>query len=341
MIPENKVFIGIDVSKATLDISISGRHFKIENSEKTLNSFISEAILDKQIEPELVCLESTGGYEIDAIRCFQRAKMPIHRAHPNKVYSFAKASGHFAKTDKLDAKLLEKYAAFVCDKEKGDHPRSDDAYELRELRNIERNLMEDLHAAQCRIKNSHGRATAHIQSQIDFIKEQLNKVRKDIDEVIKSDADLDQKQKLLTSYKGIGKRIASVLLSELPELGMLDNKAIASLAGVAPKTYESGIKSRVGHIFGGRFYVRKALYMAALVASRHNKQMKVVYERLIAVGKKPKVALVAIMRKIVICLNVMLRNKASFQEPLSKMALAVSSLAKVMPTAAKPTMSLF
>lgn len=315
MITENKVFIGIDVSKATLDISVSGRHFKIKNSQQSLNSFIAETIVDKQIEPALVCLESTGGYEIDAIQCFQKAKMPVHRAHPNKVYSFAKASGHFAKTDKLDAKLLEKYALFAFNnEEKGDEARSEASYDLQELRSVERNLMEDLHAAQCRIKNSRGKAIEHLQTQIDFIKEQLKNVRKDIDIVIKSDDDLKAKRKLLESYKGVGKRISSVLLAELPELGRLDNKAVASLVGVAPKTYESGTKAKPGHIAGGRFYVRKALYMAALVASRHNKQMKVVYERLVAAGKKKKVALVALMRKIIICLNVMLRDSVVYQE---------------------------
>ena len=151
---KNKIFIGIDVSKATLDISLSGKHFQINNTKKSISLFIKNEVTLKKIAPNLVCLESTGGYEIVAIQCFQVAKISIHRAHPNRVHAFAKASGHFAKTDKLDAKLLEKYAAFVCHEEKGDVPLSEASYELQKLRSVERNLMEDLHACQCRIKNS-------------------------------------------------------------------------------------------------------------------------------------------------------------------------------------------
>nr|WP_159077633.1 transposase [Wolbachia endosymbiont of Bemisia tabaci] len=119
---------------------------------------------------------------------------------------------------------------------------------------------------------------------------------------------MKEKSKLLTSYKGVGRKTASILLIEVPELGRLDNKEIACLVGVAPKTSESGRKVSKSQVIGGRFYARKALYMSAVVAMRHNKKMKVFYQRLVDSGKAAKVALVAVMRKIIICLNAMIKN---------------------------------
>lgn len=312
MISLGKVFVGIDVSKATLDISLSGKHFKIGNERTAIFHFIQQEVTLKKIAPSLVCLESTGGYEAIVIQCFHNAEIPVHRAHPNRVYAFAKASGHFAKTDKLDAKLLEKYAAFVSEKEKGDEARSEASCELQELRGVERDLLEALHANQCRVKMSCGKAIGHFEAQIEFLKNQLEKVRNDIEKTIASDNQLAQRRKLLMSHKGVGKLTANALMAELPELGTLNNKEIASLVGVAPKTHESGTKKSAGHIVGGRFFVRKALYMAALVASRHNKKMKIFYDRLIAAGKAKKVALVAVMRKIIVCLNAMVRDNAAY-----------------------------
>jgi transposase len=124
--------------------------------------------------------------------------------------------------------------------------------------------------------------------------------------------DLKHKHDLLVSYKGIGKKTASVLLVALPELGTLNNKQIASLVGLAPKTNESGKKINKAHISGGRFFARRALYMAALVATRYNNNIRIFYDRLIAKGKAPKIALVAVMRKIIICLNSMIKNNTFF-----------------------------
>ena len=310
----NNTFVGIDVSKATLDISLSGKHFKIKNTEQALSLFIEEEIGKKNVVPALVCLESTGGYEICAIKCFNKNYIPVHRAHPNRVHAFASASGHFAKTDKLDAALLEKYAAFVCKEEVGDEPISESSYRLRELRSVERDLSESLHAYQCRIKHLHGDAARHIQAQINFIIKQITKVRKDIDETIQSDKQLMRTREILMSFKGVGQQISNTLISDFPELGKLNKREVANLAGVAPKTYESGTKKIAGHIMGGRFYARKALYMAALVASKHNEKMKNFYNRLLAVGKAKKVALVAVMRKIIIYLNGMVRCNKIYSE---------------------------
>jgi len=310
----NKIFIGIDVSKATLDISISGKHFKIKNSPKDISAFIKAEISVHKSALYLICLESTGGYEVLVMQTLQKAELPVHRAHPNKVHSFAKAAGHFAKTDKLDAKLLEKYAEFVftVHKERGDAVLTDSILELQALRGVERDLMEQLHANQCRLQHLKGKAAKHLETCIKFIQKKLIEVQNDIDKIIGSDDDLKSKSHILKSYRGIGDRTSSTLIAELPELGKLSSKEIASLVGVAPQIYESGTKKLGGHIARGRFYVRKALYMAALVATRYNDKMKEVYQKLIASGKPKKVALVAIMRKIIIHLNTMIKNNTNY-----------------------------
>ena len=311
MTEENKIFMGIDVSKATLDISINKKHYKINNTDEAITDFIKSVIASNKIK--LCVLESTGGYERLVMKKLQQKGIAVHRAHPNKVHAFAKACNHFAKTDKLDALLLEKYAIFVSNKEKGDAILSDLQQELQSLRLVEKSLEEGLHANQCRVKTCTGKSRKYLDKQIEFIKAQLKAIRDDINKLIKEDEDLSSKSKLLMSYKGVGEKIANTLLTDAPELGTLSNKEIASLVGVAPKTNQSGQKTKVAKISGGRFFVRKSLYMAALVAMRHNSKMKQLYERLIASGKKAKVALVAVMRKIIICLNSMVKHNKIYQ----------------------------
>lgn len=314
MLAENNIFMGIDVSKATLDISISSKCFRIENTQKNFAAFLTKEIVAKKIDPILTCIESTGGYEKMALQYLQKSNIPVHRAHPNRVHAFAKAAGHFAKTDKLDAKLLEKYAHFVSNDENGDAALPDYHYDLQELRAIECDLADALHANQCRLQHGSGKAKKYLTKQILFIKKQLKAIQGDINQIIDSNDILKKKRLILTSFKGVAQQTSAALLADLPELGSLTRKEIASLVGVAPKTYESGTKKLAGHIFGGRFYVRKALYMAALVASRCNQRMKIFYERLVAAGKPKKVALVAVMRKIIVCLNSMIKNNSIYKE---------------------------
>jgi len=310
MATTSKIFMGIDVSKATLDISVGGEHFKISNKEDSLKSFINDKLVDLDIE--LSVLESTGGYERLALRVLNESGIKVHRAHPNKVYAFAKACGHFAKTDKLDSKLLEKYAKFIKH-EKLVYTEVDTvSIELQALRSVERNLETELHAEQCRLDHISGRALWYVKKQIEFIKKQLSLIQKDIYQLIYENKALREKHIILTSYKGVGKKIANSLLCDLPELGTLSNKEAASLVGVAPKTNESGKKISASHISGGRFFVRKVLYMAALVSAFSNQKMKKKYTELLEKGKAAKVALTAIMRKIIVCLNAMIKNNKPY-----------------------------
>lgn len=305
-----EIFIGIDVSKETLNISIAGKHYKIANSKEALSTFYNKYVMDCKVV--LCVLESTGGYESSTMCILQEYGVPVHRAHPNKVHVFAKAKGHFAKTDKLDAVLLESYAKFVAEEEKGDEFISEQEQHLKELRSMEHNLENYLHANKYRFDHTKGKAKVYLQNQIDFTTKQLVGIRKDIEQIINDDPVLKSKSNLLTSYKGVGQKTASVLLIELPELGKFNHKQIANLVGVAPRTFQSGKMTGKAHINGGIFFVRKALYMVALVAVRYNEKIKLVYNHLIATGKSAKVALVAVMRKIIICLNAMLKNNKEF-----------------------------
>jgi transposase len=321
-VKNNNIFIGIDVSKATLDISVIRlntdlsnkqiKQIKIQNNQKSILNFIDQELILITNQIKLCVLESTGGYESLVLKLLLQNNVPTHRAHPNRVYAFAKASNHFAKTDKLDAALLAKYAIFIAKEEVGDKMVNEDNAQLQSLRKVERDLECSILAYKCRLDHLFGKSASYVKKQISFAETQLGSIRIDIGNIIKSNHELFAKFNILKSYKGIGDKIASSLIAELPELGSLNHKEIANLVGVAPKTNESGKKIGKGHIQAGRFYVRKSLYMAALVASRYHDKMKIFYQMLLAKNKPAKVALVAVMRKIIICLNAMIRDEKKY-----------------------------
>ena len=312
MTDDINIFMGIDVSKDSLDIYLKNKHYKIKNENRSISNFIKLEILKPAIKIKLCALESTGGYEKLAIKLLHKAQINVHRAHPNRVYSFAKTVNHFAKTDKLDSILLAKYAKFISSEATEELVISDINDELKNLEAIEFDLEMNIQANKNRLHHLDKKAASYIKKHISFMEKQLVQIRSEIDNKIDNNPDLHHKRDILTSYNGIGKKTASVLLIALPELGLINNKKIASLVGLAPKTTESGKKVNKAHISGGRFYVRKALYMSALVAARYNDKIKAFYDKLIAKGKAPKVALVAVMRKIIICLNSMIKHNAFF-----------------------------
>ena len=199
MTEKTTIFIGIDVSKATLDISMNGKYFKIDNDIKAITSFIKSEISTVKANSVFACLEATGGYEKVALQCFHEANIAIHKAHPNRVHAFAKFAGYFAKTDKLDSKLLEKYAMYIAEETKGDQQVSKAVIELQELCSIERKLANDLHAVQCRLHTIKGGGTKYLNKQIAFITKQLKLIREEIKNLIDTDDDLNQKKKSLVA----------------------------------------------------------------------------------------------------------------------------------------------
>lgn len=307
----NKECIGIDVSKDTLDIHFKDKSFVIKNDLKSLTAFIKETIIVAQ-QTVFCVMESTGGYERLARTVFQSAGVVTHLAHPSKVHAFGKVIGHFTKTDKLDAILLCKYAEFIAPNHKGDDPIDPVHEEIIALRRLAKTLEESLHQAQCRIKQMPGVCTKYLKLQIKQYTKQILKIHAEIDYKIDNNSVLRKKKEIMLTMKGVGNKIASILICELPELGKASRRQIASLNGVVPKTYQSGKKRTSGHIVGGRFHARRALYMLALVASRHDPAAKSRYEALKARGKPKKVALVALMRHAVIALNAMIKNSESY-----------------------------
>jgi transposase len=307
----NRLYIGIDISKATLDIYWKGKSYKILNNTSAISAFIKAEIAE-DVQKILCVMESTGGYERLAFQTFYEAGILTHVAHPNKVHHFAKALGRDYKTDKLDAILLHKYAAFISHETQGDVMHNPKQQQITALRRLSRTVEESLHMSQCRIKQMPESCRQYLQDTIDANKRQIAAIQKDIDVIIDNDPDLKAKRNIMLTMKGVGKKIAAILLAELPELGTLSREQIASLAGVAPRTHQSGQKSCIAHISGGRFYVRKALYMLALVAARYNLIVKQKYKQMVERGKAKKVALVALMRDSIIALNAMIKKMEPF-----------------------------
>lgn len=306
----NNIFMGIDVSKDTLDIHLAGNSFKIANKDEEILSFIAKELGFLSIN--LCVLEHTGGYEKRIFKLLQEHDIPVHRAHPSRIHNFAIVSNHYAKTDKLDALLLSKYAQFVSAVEKGDN-RVDPAVErLKELRRLAVCIEEHKHATKCRLKQFGEACREYLIQELNLYDNQLAAIFKEMIALIKSSSDLKNKFMRIQTIKGIAEKTAATLLAEVPELGALTKRQVASLFGVAPMTKQSGKKVMYSRIKGGRSYARKAIYMSALVAIRHCKHFSALYQKLLQAGKAKKSALVAVMRKMIIYANSLIRFETEF-----------------------------
>jgi transposase len=303
-------FIGIDVSKEWLDIAVGQENFRINQNKKA----IDEAIKKIKLHQILLCVvESTGGYERLVVDRLRKAKLNVHVAHPFRVRMFAKAKGLLAKTDKLDAYVLSEYGEFIG-AEAITEPLSTEQQKLRDLQFRSSQVKQMLHAESCRLGNCVVKEVKeNIKKVYTYLKKELETLEEEIQKIIEQDELLRHHQTLLISMKGIGKKTSQTLMIHLPELGQLTRKKIASLVGVAPRTNQSGKKQGHARIQQGRSCVRHVLYMAALVASRFNPVFKVFYERLIEKGKPAKVALVAVMRKMLVTLNAMVRDNKTWE----------------------------
>jgi transposase len=256
-------------------------------------------------------MESTGGYEKRVARLLTQAGVPIHIAHPNQVFYFARSKKLFAKTDKIDAAILAYFG-----KEMEITPTSlpsEEDQEFKELATRQEQLTHALMVEKCRLKDHLTSETKRsIIRMIKQIERELDLIAEKIKEHIEESEVKKQRANLLKTFKGIGEKTAHMLVACLPELGKLTRAEIASMVGVAPMNQDSGATQGYRAIQGGRFHVRRALYMPALSAMQHNSRMRAYYERLIAKGKKEKVAIVAVMRKMIITLNAMLKNNESW-----------------------------
>ena len=308
------IFVGIDVSKAQLDVAIrpTGEKESFANDKAGIKALVKRLA---KIEPTLIVLEATGGYERQVTRALVSADLPVVVVNPRQVRDFAKATGQLAKTDSIDAGVLAHFAEVIRPELR---PLPDVVtLELRALTARRRQILEMIAAENNRLAMTSKAVAKRIEAHIRWLEQELERANQELDRAIEQSPIWKENDELLRSAKGIGPVTSRTLLAELPELGTLDRKQISALVGVAPFNRDSGSLKGRRSIWGGRAPVRCALYMATLVATRRNPVIRDFYKRLTAKGKLFKVALVACMRKLLTILNSMIKHKTRWSETFS------------------------
>ena len=305
-----KFYIGVDISKAKLDVALGNNNslLQVSNDQQGLKELIKQLPAKKR---SLIIMEASGGYEKYAANYLRERKFNVAVINAKRVRDFAKASGKLAKTDSIDANVIMEFGkAFNPTPQALASPEED----LR-LQNINRRAqlvrlitMEKQHSEQASDVHKKG-----IKKHIRFLEKELTAIEDSLKEQFKQDPVMQDKLARLDDIKGVGEVTAMNILIHLPELGQLTPKQISALAGVAPFNKDSGLMKGKRMIWGGRAQVRAALYMAALSAKKSNAALKRFYDRLVAKGKVKKVALVACMRKLIIIMNAMIRDNSTWQ----------------------------
>jgi transposase len=307
---EQQRFVGIDVSKKELVVAVipSGETQSFLNTEEGLASLVQ---FIRPCSPALVVLEATGSFGAAAVSALALAALPVVVVNPRQVRDFAKATGILAKTDAVDARVIARFAEAVRPEVR---PLKDrETQKLEALNTRRRQIVEMITAEKNRLVMAPEWTRRDIQSTIAWLEKRLKKVNDDLDDHLKQSPLWREKEKLLKSVPGVGPVMTTTLLCELPELGTLNRKEIAALVGVAPFNRDSGRFRGKRSIWGGRASVRSVLYMSSLTAIRHNPVIRAFYERLIRAGKRPKVAITACMRKLLVILNTMVKTKTSWR----------------------------
>ena len=302
---EAVVYIGIDVSKDRLDVHVRplDDSFHTGQSQGEIDALVKRL---KAHSPKIIALEATGGYESAVVAALSLAGLPIVVLNPSQVRSFAKALGKRAKTDSIDAAVIAHFAEATQPKVR---PMPDEStQDLATLIARRRQIVDMITAERQRDHQATALVKKSIKRVISALQKELAGVHTDIDTLIKSSPLWLYKEKLLVSAPGVGRVIARTLLAEMPELGTLDRKQAAALAGLAPYTRQSGQWCGKSFIGGGRKSVRKALFLGAMAAVRGEGPLKTFYEGLLKAGKPKMVALIAVERKLLTMLNAMMRD---------------------------------
>ena len=308
-----EVFVGIDVSKARLDVAVSpsGEVWSCANDEEGFAALLERL---RPLRPKLVVLEATGGYQAPLAAALTVGGIVVAVVNPRQVRDFGRATGQLAKTDVLDAQVIARFAEAVRPEPR---PLPDD--ETNALRGVvarRRQLVEMITAEMNRLPSAVATVRHDIEEHIQWLRRRLKDVDKDLYDGLKRSPLWRVKEQLLRSAPGIGPVTTCTLIADVPELGRLNRKKIAALIGVAPFNRDSGTLRGKRTIWGGRGEVRRTLYMATLAAVRRSPSMRAFYERLANDGKPKKVVLVACMRKMLVRLNAMLRDGATWLEPV-------------------------
>jgi transposase len=300
-------YVGIDVAKARLDIAVrpSGDQWSAPNDDAGITEIVTRL---QDLAPTLVVLEATGGLELPVTAAVAAAGLPVAVVNPRQVRDFARATGRLAKTDRLDAQVLARFAEAV---QPTPRPVPDaQAQELMVLLARRRQLIAMSVAERQRLASALRAVRARIEAHITWLDQELADVDAALRQSIRESPAWRVKARLLRSVPGVGPVLTTTLIAELPELGGLSRKEVAALVGVAPLNRDSGSLRGRRTVWDGRRRVRTALYMATLVAARHNPVIRSFYERLCAAGKAKKVALTACMHKLLTILNAMVNHDA-------------------------------
>lgn len=307
--------VGIDISKAHLDVATfpDGEYCQFSNDNqghKELGKWLLRFDFDR------VVFEATGPYHRKLEQFLNAQQLVYAKVNPRQARRFAEATGKLVKTDRVDALMLARFGALLQPSETIGKTQSIE--ELSELVVARRALIKDRTAARNRLQCL---TSSLLKQQVDLRLQQIKQDIKTIDltceKIIKSDDTLLGKAQIISSIPGIGPIATKTMLAEMPELGSMDKRQTASLAGLAPITRQSGKWSGKSYIRGGRANLRHALYMPALVAINHNKELKIVYQKMIAAGKPPKLAITAIMRRLIIIANALLRDQRKWTENIA------------------------
>ena len=306
------VFVGIDVGKRFVDLAIDGNDevTRYENDDEGIEKILKSLA---GCSVGLVVLEATGGYERQVLASLMGAGIPAVAVNPRQVRDFAKALGKLEKTDKIDARVLARFAAVVRPQVRPRVPEELD--EVLQWLTRRRQLVEMLVAEKNRAQHARGGVLANIRQHIEWLKKRVRDTEKDLKQLLKDAPEWDAKVQLLDDQKGIARVTALMLIAGIPELGTLNRKKIAKLIGLAPLCRDSGTLKGKRSCWGGRPAIRACLYMATLSAIRHHAQIKAFYKRLRAAGKLPKVAIVACMRKYLVILNALIRDQRAASKP--------------------------
>jgi transposase len=298
------IHTGLDIAKRNLQLHLAGRQYDLPNTATGHRRLLK--LLADQPGSHIIC-EATGGYEREVVAALHATAVPVSVLNPGRVRHFARAQGQRAKTDRIDAALLTAYGQAIQPAPTA--PRSEVEQQLTEL------IRRRVQVQECLIAQRHQgerltlpKVKRQAQTLIRHLERDLAQLEAQLQELRAQVSQLDERAQKLEAIKGVGTITALSVLAELPELGTLNRRQAAALAGLAPDPRESGTWCGRRSIGGGRAPVRKALYMAALVAARSNHILKEFYQRLRAAGKPAKVALTAVMRKLVVLMNQILKH---------------------------------
>jgi transposase len=301
------IYVGIDVSKDRLDVHVhpSGERFAVARDGKGLHALVERL---GGLGPNLIVMEATGGFETIAVAALAAATLPVVVVNPAQVRHFAKALGQRAKSDPIDAAVIASFGAAVKPELRA---LPDDAARLlAELVGRRAQLVEMLVAETQREQRvTNARVRKSLKRHIAALRKEVQTIEDDIDGLVRASPLWREKEDLLKTMPGVGETLARVFLADLPELGTLSRRQIASLVGVAPFTRQSGQWKGKSMIAGGRPTVRSAVYLAALSAIRCHPLLRTFYQHLLALGKPKMVALIAVARKLLTVLNAMLRDQ--------------------------------